>query len=361
MEHDVIVAGAGPAGSTVGHELARKGYSVLILEKRSFPRDKLCAGGLPRRVLKYIDIQDGQVIEDRIHRVEFSWRPKERFVLRSDSPLMYTVQRRHFDHFLLRRAQAAGCQVLESQPVQRWEVTAGKVRVRTPGGEHIGRILVGADGVAGAVSRARGFTHRRRIIATLQSEVPLNGETAREYKGRVWIGFGWVPHGYAWIFPKGDHLAVGMGVMIRGRHAGSLKLSYRQLLRYLFPEHLQVPTSSYPIALWDPGQKLVLGPVLLVGEAGSLVHPITAEGIYYAIKSARLAGEAVDNFLSGAAPDLQSYQRRVHEEMGRFFRTSWLFSGLFYGLPRLSFRLFVNNNRYMRRYFGSDVEVAHRS
>lgn len=101
MEYDVIVAGAGPAGNTVGYELSRRGFSVLILEKEELPGDKLCAGGIPWRILKLLDLQDGQMVEDRINKVEFTFRLKERFVLESFGPLIYTVRRRRFDQVLV--------------------------------------------------------------------------------------------------------------------------------------------------------------------------------------------------------------------------------------------------------------------
>ncbi len=351
MEYDVIVAGAGPAGSTVGYELSRMGYSVLILEKETLPRDKLCAGGLPRRILKLVDLQDAQLVEDRIKKVEFTFLGKERFVLEASGPLIYTVQRRHFDHMLVRRAQSVGCHVLDGEPVKGLNQGRDGVRVRTSRGDYRGRILVGADGVGGIVARLGNFRRKRRIISTLQSDVPIPPEEGHRYRGRVWIGLGWVRNGYGWIFPKRTHLTVGMGAAVGRGRVGMFRRAFRALLRFHFPQQQDLPVASCPISVGGRRERLVQGRMLLIGEAANLVHPVTAEGIYYAMRSAQLAAEAGDDFLSGRASSLWSYQRRVDQRLGSFFHKGMIFAGLFYGLPRLSFKLFVKDNGNLIRYF----------
>jgi geranylgeranyl reductase family protein len=358
MEYDVIVAGAGPAGCTAGSELAQRGYSVLILEKKIFPRDKLCAGGLPRKIQRFIDLEDNDVVEDRIRRLEFSLRSGRRYVLQSERPFIYTVRRDRFDALLLCRAKERGCLVREGEAVRRLSLKGDRVLLRTDAGTYSGRVLVGADGVAGAVRRLAGFRPHRRIIATLQTHLPLNNSLRRRFRGRVWIGFGWVTNGYAWVFPRRDHLAVGMGVASPRRRAPLLKRAFRKLLCQFSSESLGERIFSYPISIYGRRQPLVKGPVLLTGEAGGLVHPMTAEGIYYAMKSAHHAAVAAHQYLSGQRADLLSYQRTIDRDMGSFFLKSRLFSGLFYGLPRLSFRLFVNDNRYLRRYLGVEDDGA---
>jgi len=356
MRYDIIVAGAGPAGCTAGLELARQGYSVLIIEKKVFPRDKLCAGGLPRKVLRFIDLEKKGVVEDRIHRVEFSLRLGRRFVLESEQPLIYTVRRDRFDQLLLRKAREQGCHVRESEAVRRLDLRRDRVTVRTDTADYRGRVLVGADGVAGVVRRLAGFRSRRSLIATLQAHVDLNEPLRRRFRGRIWVGFGWIPRGYAWIFPRRDHLAVGMGVDTSRRRVPLMKRAFQDLLQQLHCRPEDVDILSYPIHIYGRRQPLVKGPVVLVGEAGGLVHPLTAEGIYYAMKSARQAAIAVHRYLTGQHPDLLWYQRSIDRGMGSFFSKSRLFSSLFYGLPRLSFRLFVNDNRYVRRYLGMNQD-----
>jgi geranylgeranyl reductase family protein len=356
MRYDVIVAGAGPAGCTAGSELAQRGYSVLILEKETFPRNKLCAGGLPRKILRYVDIEESDVVEDRIRILEFYLRPDHRFALESTRPFIFTVRRDRFDSLLLRKARQRGCSVREGEPVRRLIQRNNGVTVQTNAGTYHGRILVGADGATGAVRRLAGFRPHRRLIATLQTNLPLNGALRRRFQGRIWIGFGWVAHGYAWIFPQRNDLVVGMGVVAPQRRARLLKRAFHKLLSQLSDGRQGVPVSSFPIHIYGRRQPLVRGKVLLAGEAGGLVQPLTAEGIYYAITSAHHSADAIDQYLSGQHSDLSLYQRCIDLEMGSFFSKSRLFSGLFYGLPRLSFRLFVNDNRYIRRYLGMEED-----
>ena len=356
MTYDIIVAGAGPAGCTAGLELARQGYEVLILEKEVFPREKLCAGGLPRKVLRFVDLENKDVIEDRVRQVEFSLQPDRRFVLRSKRPLIYTVRRDRFDQLLLQMAREQGCLIREGEAVRRLDLRRDRVTVRTNAAEYQGRVLVGADGVAGAVRRLAGFQSRRHLIATLQTHLALDETMRRRFQGRIWIGFGWVPRGYAWIFPRRDRLVVGMGAASSRRRGPLMKRAFQNLLRQLPCRPEDVEIRSHPISIYGRRRSLVRGPVLLTGEAGGLVHPVTAEGIYYAMKSARLAAAAIHRYLSGQRSNLLSYQRAIDQGMGSFFSKSRLFSGLFYGLPRLSFRLFVSDNRYLRRYLGAEQD-----
>jgi geranylgeranyl reductase family protein len=356
MRYDIIVAGAGPAGCTAGRELAGQGYSVLIIEKQVFPREKLCAGGLPRKVLRFVDLETENVVEDRIYQAEFFQRPNRRFVLRSERPLIYTVRRDRFDQLLLQKAREKGCLVRQGETVHRLDLRRDRVIVRTDAGEYRGRVLVGADGVAGAVRRLAGFRSRRRLIATLQTHLPLDASSRRRFQGRIWIGLSWIPYGYAWIFPRRDHLAVGMGMSASRRRAPLMKKAFQELLRQVPCRHEHADIRSHPISIFGRRQPLVKGPVLLTGEAGGLVHPLTAEGIYYAMKSAHQASLAIHRYLAGERDGLWSYQRAIDQGMGSFFSKSRLFYGLFYVLPRLSFRLFVNDNRYLRRYLGVEQD-----
>src|SRR5437899_13029441 len=104
MRYDVIVAGAGPAGSTAARECAAMGRSVVIVDRAEFPRDKPCGGGVNMRAAHLLPSTIEPVVERVIHGLRVSVKQGPSYTRRSETPLTYMTQRRNFDAFLLERA-----------------------------------------------------------------------------------------------------------------------------------------------------------------------------------------------------------------------------------------------------------------
>src|ERR671933_539962 len=204
---DVIVVGAGPAGSTTAYRLARAGARVLVLERARFPRDKPCGGGLTERALRQLPFSVDPVVEETVDTLEARLRYGPRFERRSGSRLAVMTQRRRLDHFLAEQAVAAGAELREGARVTAVEGSAVRI-----GDEALeGEVLIGADGVNGIVGRSLDLGRDHQHGVALEGNVSHADVDAGPYARRLVLEFGVVPGGYGWVFPKGDHANVGVG------------------------------------------------------------------------------------------------------------------------------------------------------
>ncbi|MFC1934342.1 NAD(P)/FAD-dependent oxidoreductase [Chloroflexota bacterium] len=144
MKHDyeVIVVGAGPAGTTLAYELARKGKSVLLFEKATLPRYKCCAGGVSVRTAKLLGLDIQELVEDTVCHATISFRGSSLYRGHYDRTLIYTVMRDKFDHALVRRAKEAGAVIAQGQKVKRLQVDTRWVEVSTPVGDFRSQYVV---------------------------------------------------------------------------------------------------------------------------------------------------------------------------------------------------------------------------
>ena len=317
---DVIISGAGPAGTLAAYELASKGISVLLLEKSRFPRYKVCGGGLTHKILQEIPFDLSPVFETSIHTVHFSCGFREQFTRHSDEPLIYCSMRDRMDQFLLDKALKAGARVLFGEQVMEVSQDIVRVRIKTKSGSHTAKILIGADGASSAVARQAGL--RENILPGLawEAEIKADEEVVKRFSQTVFLDWGAFPGGYGWVFPKGDHFSVGVG--------GPAALSkwmmpyYDRFLEY-FRQNLQASVNreirletlslkSWPIPVRMGKSNFHAGRILVAGDAGGLSDPLTGEGIYYAVKSGKMAARSIREYLEGSASNLESYSSEIN-------------------------------------------------
>ncbi len=212
MRYDAIVVGAGPAGSTAAREAAARGLRVLLLEAKTFPRDKPCGGGVNVRTQRLLPFALGAVAERPIHGMRITLRQGGGFSRSYPEPMAHLTQRRRLDAFLAERAVAAGAELCEGVAVKTIERSAAGVVVRAEGGAFAGRALVAADGANGRTARLAGLAGERWQVVALEGNVTPGGGVPEEWADRMGLDVGCHPGGYGWLFPKGDHLNVGVGV-----------------------------------------------------------------------------------------------------------------------------------------------------
>ena len=157
MPYDVIVVGAGPAGSTAARESALRGLSVLMLDKAEFPRDKPCGGAVSVRCANVLDLDLTPVIERTISGAKFTWRQGLECSRSSSSVIAYMTQRRHLDTFLAEQAVDAGVDFRQREGLKSVERSGDHVTVRAGGHSYQGRALVGADGANGTTAKMAGI------------------------------------------------------------------------------------------------------------------------------------------------------------------------------------------------------------
>jgi geranylgeranyl reductase family protein len=314
MDYEVIVVGAGPAGSTLARLLAAQGVRVLLLDRAPFPRDKPCGGGVTVRAASQLDIDLAPVTERTIFAARFTYRLGKAFRHQSDQPLTYMTQRRRLDLFLAERAAAAGAQFHDGEPVRAVEIEKRTVTVRTDRGHYTATALAGADGANGIVGRSTGAAPRVDLPVGLEANVPLENKVERRWEDTVALDLGVLPGGYGWVFPKGDRLNVGVGAW---RHfAPHLRRRLAALCqRHRLPGDRLSDLRGHHLPLRCPGSPIARGPVLTLGDAAGLVDPLLGEGIHTAFLSARLAAEAIVGYLGGQTADLSSYEAAVDRQI----------------------------------------------
>ena len=333
-EYDVVVVGAGPSGSTVARECATHGLSVLRLDKSEFHRDKPCGGGVTVRTLKLLPFSIDSVVERVVTDAYVTLKHNDGFVRHSDEPMVHMTQRRNFDALLVERSLERGVTLKERVKVVDIERDNVAIRVKTHDEKFRAKVLVAADGANGTTSALSGVRqHFTQQVALEGNITPQNG-VPTEWETRFGLDFGELPGGYGWIFPKGDHVNIGV---VGWRHAGpQLRDRMFDLVKFYGydPENVQGLRGHY-INIRQPDSTLVDGNFLLVGDAAGLVDPITDEGIYSAIWSGKVAAKHIIDYVEGESPDLSGYMRQVEAELLPDLKVSQRFHDLFHISPGL--------------------------
>jgi geranylgeranyl reductase family protein len=330
-QFDAIVVGAGPAGSTMAYRLAREGAKALLVDKARFPRDKPCGGGISVRARRELPIDPEPVVERVIDRLELSFRGRRGFVRGGSKPLASLTQRRRLDHFLIEKAVEAGVDFRDGVVVSE----AAERGVRIDGTWIDSELLIGSDGANGSTSKSLGLAHKPIYGVAFEGNVAASRSDLERWRSTVVIELGTVPGGYCWIFPKGDHVNVGVGGW---ESAGPTLRNYLknfceqrgfEILKAPEPEGLSAARAS-------AGAALARGRAALIGDAAGLVDPLAGDGMYAAFLSSRLATDAAMDLLAGRITDLTPYARALVSEFGRMFGFAWNAKIAFDRFPRLS-------------------------
>jgi geranylgeranyl reductase family protein len=343
QSHDVIVVGAGPAGTTLAYELACRGIGVLVLEKEKLPRYKCCAGGVTSKAAKLLDFDISEVVEDVIYEVSFTFNLGSPYRGQHSQPLMYTVMRDVFDYFLVQRAQQLGAVLMDGQKVTQVRMDTDWVEISTADNIFRSRLLVGADGAYSVVARELGMGRSMEYVAGIESEIVVPKEELAKWKSRIQIDLGCIPGGYAWVFPKRNHLSVGAGCLAsRARHLDHLHQKFLNSLS--IDSYTIARSSSHLIPTCTKGRLVWQDKALLLGDAAGLTDPLTGEGIYNAIRSAQLAAPVIENSLAKDKVGLQDYQQIVEKKIMSELKIARALSKNFVRFPHLAFRMFSRSN-----------------
>ncbi len=343
-DYDILIAGAGPAGCAAAFDLAQAGKRVLLLDRRSFPRPKACACGLTRKTLKLLRYSVDPVIERVCHEIvlqrsgDAHSRAAEKVSevrVRSRKAICAMAVRDDFDDFCLQQTLATGAALRKIDSIaalreypDHIELDAlvsinGEASVET----FRAAVLVGADGSNGQTRRlteasaggdpawyTRGFALEALVpYTTLPAQLPA-GDSPHD----LVFDFSPLPGGYGWLFPKGDHINIGVGAFAppaetaatadfgtRDSAESRLRAVTRTLLTAYAKSKLGLDTLPH-----ITGQHLGMGGhayvprgrVLLTGDAAGLVDPLTGEGIHSAVVSGQAAAASILETLDPSSP-----------------------------------------------------------
>ncbi len=296
MVWDVVVVGAGPAGASAAYAAATAGRRVLLLEKAELPRYKTCGGGIIGPSRDALPPGFELPLRDRVHAVTFSLNGRLSRTRRSRQMLFGLINRPEFDAGLVEAARQAGAEVRTGAAVSRVEQHGPAVPDRRTvavvlaGGEIVlARAVVGADGSASRIGAHVGVK-LDQVDLGLEAEIPVPRSVAEDWAGRVLIDWGPMPGSYGWVFPKGDSLTVGV-ISARGQGEATKRYLEDFTARLGLAGFEPSVSSGHLTRCRADDSPLSRGRVLVCGDAAGLLEPWTREGISYALRSGRLAGE----------------------------------------------------------------------
>jgi geranylgeranyl reductase family protein len=347
---DVIVAGAGPAGSLTAHLLAREGVRTLLVDRARFPRDKPCGGGVTLRGARLLPFAIGPVVEQRITTIAFRHPSVGAFEHGGLAPVVLMTQRKRLDAFLAEQAAAAGATFRDHTKVREVEVDAGGRPSVTfgDGSRASADVLVAADGANGVCGRALALGQDRLFAPALEANVGYDAVPAGVQREVALLELGYIPGGYGWIFPKGDHANVGVGGWeSQGPHL-------RDHLRAVCARHgiawdALTELRGHRLPMRGTGTQVARGRTLAVGDVAGLVDPLSGDGMYEAFTSAHVASACTRDVLEGRAADLSAYPARLDAALGRHTSLAWIAKAAIERVPGVALR--VARSRAIRRKF----------
>lgn len=331
---EVIVIGGGPAGSIAAKTLAEAGIRTFLIEM-DLKRVKPCGGGIPSAAFEEFRIPEG-IIEKKVTKIGAISPSLKELTIPLRGGYLAMVRREVFDAYLRKMAEKAGAELIEGLFLN---LKIGiKIEIEYKNGQGIkkleGDFLIGADGANSSVAHAIGAKPLESFLA-LQERIKVSSEQMDFYRDRCefWYGSEISPSLYGWVFPKGDHLCVGTAV--DGRNSKGLSSYLKR-----FKEKLGCRIEGFSVIKREasPGPvqlkgTMVSGKVLLCGDAAGLILPVSSEGIYYAMKSGKMAAEEIISKFTGD-PEINSgldgYAQKWERLYGNRFRLMKRLQEIFY-------------------------------
>jgi geranylgeranyl reductase family protein len=310
--------------------LARAGARVLLVDRARFPRDKPCGGGLTYRALRQLPFSVAPVVEEEVDVFELGLGYRRRFERRTQEPLVLMTQRRRLDAYLVEQAREAGAEFLDGVNVRLSPLGIDGRPIEAA-------VVIGADGVNGPTAKTLGLGGHEHEVA-LEGNVPYGPVSRSRYARRAVVEFGVVPGGYAWVFPKGDHVNVGVGGWLS--QGPQLRGHLQRLChQHAIPEDEITDLRGYRLPLRRPRSPVARGRTALVGDAAGVIDPVSGDGIYEAFLSAKLASEAALDIIAGRTADFGEYSTELRRVLARPAAASWRAKLALERFPHLSFTL----------------------
>jgi len=338
VTYDVIVVGSGPAGATAARVFGEAGISTLLLDKSTFPRDKPCGGGISARVMRRFPY-----LESALAGIPVNWVSKVYFEAPSgigvdycsDDRLYLMIRRCEFDNLLFSMARKQ-VDCVAPALVRKLDFSGNSVTVGAEVAgerkEYRAKIVLGCDGANSIVARASGLrsgTVKNEYAIDMMEETPYTGLGLRE-PDRMHVYYGYQgSYGYSYVFPKMNHVNLGIGCKLDHYLAGMRGTQYahhRKFVDGLIAQGLLTGASNhanfrtFPLPISGPLPRTYAERALLCGDAGGFVNAFTAEGIYYAMVSGEHAARtAVDAIRANdtSSNRLGLYEQAWKKEIGQ--------------------------------------------
>ncbi len=365
-EHDVVIVGAGPAGSMAAIILAQKGYDVLLLDRYNFPRDKICGDAVPAGAIERLwryglkDKVDQAVERGEFYRVDSLLLVSPRgYDIEADlhdgreGAKSYVAPRMHFDALLQQAAVDSGAEFCQAQAkapiIENGRVAGVQAQVNGSTRKFYSKVLVGADGVTSIIARSlrpkeeqHKDEHRAIAIRAYINDIQEIPHEVEFYLYKE------ILPGYAWIFPTGRHTAnIGLGMRLDHfrKHNKNLKKMLQEFLDMpAVKKRLLNGGQLHDVATWQlnfgsqANMEYSFDGAVLVGDAAGFINPITGGGIYNSTLSAELAAQVIEKALQTgdySRQTLQAYDQLCRDAMWDNMKVSYRFQRAFMNFPWL--------------------------
>lgn len=356
-DYDVIVVGAGPAGSIAAKTTAEAGLKTILLEKRQeigTPVRCAEATGTRQEIGKFIPIDDSWINADIAAGRFIS--PSGHEMYKNAGHVGIMLERKIFDRALAEQAGDFGSEIQCRAAVVG--LTENGVKVSSFGNEYeiTGRYIIASDGVESQVARFAGIKNTMKLkdihscIQYLVRDIEIDEECID-----IYVGNKVSPGGYVWVFPKGKRMAnVGLGICTNKSKNKNAKAYLDEFMEKHFPKGKivgmvlgAVPGSSYV-------KQLVKDNILFIGDAARQVNPLTGGGIFFALEAGRISGEVIaEAHRKGDNSILQNYQTIWDKEYGKLFSMYYKMRKLFLSMNDDEFDFLVQEvNKVASKYDG---------
>lgn len=344
LKYDVVIIGGGPSGVTVGNLLTKKKVNCCIIDKEIFPRNKLCAGVLTEKTVELLKTMDLQLdienyYNNSTNKFKMYYKNELSLCIETDTEYYFT-DRIDFDNLLINIFLKNGGKLFDGTKLTNIDlenneiITSNNKKIRFD-------YIIGADGI-NSVLRNYVDENYKQIGFAVEADIPRDNfydNYARMYLGDI-VG------NYGWIFPKENHLTIGFG----GLYNKSIdyKYEFNEFVKRAIPE-----ISNYQYILkghYLPYGNYIKEPIydnklLLVGDAAGLADPISGEGIYFALLSAKYASQSIIERLEGKSSNFNSYIRKLNSIHKIIDDGVWFQKGLYNNhTQRMAFKLIKGHN-----------------
>lgn len=336
MDYDVAIVGAGPAGSTAARLLSEKGNNVLLIEKNKFPRDKPCGGGLTKRVLEEFNFLNNPAYIDSYSYGGILHSPSLNYKVEviKDEPLIGMVSRNEFDFKLANLAVNKGTVLIDNKAVVDVKISKYNVEIFFNNEDSIkSKILIGADGVWSLIAKRTALRENSIDYGIcIVEEFNVEDKILDNFFGKNRICHHFSQplniNGYGWVFPKKENLNIGiLEFIIRDKkiikhNILDLFKEYIKILKKnnIIPDSIHIKNFKGGAIPITPLDKTYFNRVVLIGDSAGFSSALTGEGIYYAMKSGKIAAEIIDKALkSGDTSEhlLSKYQEIWKKDFGK--------------------------------------------
>jgi geranylgeranyl reductase family protein len=349
--YDVIITGAGPAGSTCARECARNGLKTLLLDRDNFPRSKPCGGAISEQGLSHLDFP---LPENIIERECFGIRVDHgghTVAVRKNARFAVLVSRRDFDALLVDKAVEGGARFLSGEQVIHVQEQREIIEAATTNASHQAPFLIGADGVHSRIAQAvRPPFRKEETAVALVSHIPAGDREIRNSLDKtLYLRYGIAPNGYGWFFPHRNYYSAGVaGVASRFQTPRDVLHGLAQSLNI---ELTDIRGGFIPFG--GIKRKVAAGRILLIGDAAGLGDPFHGEGIAHAIHSGKLAAQAIVDGIKNRrnpAAVVARYCRVIEQRIRKPLRVALRMANMLETYPCLFLRIFFDHPEALERY-----------